>query len=118
MLSPRLRIIASSILGAFAIHATFVACSAGTGGGNAATTAGGGTAHADTADPACAQWRVESFMPASFQWAHIDMPDSTGALTEYSFPTGSPLDLPEGWQPFAADSFGPIQARRCIKPAP
>jgi hypothetical protein len=118
MMSPRLRIVLSSILGAFAIHATFVACSAGAGGGMAATTAGGGTAHADTSDPGCVQWRVEAFMPATFQWAKIDMPDSSGMANQYSFPIGTPLDLPEGWEPFASDSFGPIHARRCIKHGP
>ena len=114
MTSARFRIVTASVLGALAIHLTFTACAQRAGPDG--STAGGGTAHAQTPSaPPCAQWNVQAFTPKTFQLVEMTLTDSDGVPFETSFWQAGAFDLPEGYEPFAGDSFGSISARRCIK---
>ncbi|MGK4008600.1 hypothetical protein WMF31_38685 [Sorangium sp. So ce1036] len=58
-------------------------------------------------------------MPKSYAQATIPYPNPDSPPDNVVVrPVVEAFDLPEGWEPFAGDSFGSILARQCIKPAP
>jgi hypothetical protein len=115
-MSPRIKVGLFSLAGALAIHVALVACSSNT---TRFTTAPEGAARADTpgatAAP-CAQWEVQPFAPKSISWTPLSYTDSQGKPQQTSFRSyPSPLQLPQGWEPFGSDIDGSVFARHCIQ---
>lgn len=116
-MSSPIRVTLFSLLGACAIHVAFVACSS-TSKVTSSGAPGEGTAHAEPTSPAaapCARWQVKAFMPTGFSFKSVPITESDGSRSTISLPSATPLDLPEGWEPFAAEGYGAVIARHCAE---
>ncbi|MDB5217190.1 MAG: hypothetical protein JWO86_5117 [Myxococcaceae bacterium] len=114
-MTNRVSLFFGSLVGAVAIHAALVACTAG--GSYAGAPGTEGTAHADAtpaASAACTQWEIKTVTPTKFGWTEVSYSDSSGKTQSTSMPSIPATTLDTGWEPIGALYYSPL-ARRCIK---
>ncbi len=121
-MTKRISVVLGSLLGAVAIHATLVACSAGStrggiggvGGVEGIANAGPDTPAATAATPACTQWEIKTITPTAFGWTDVSYTDPSGKRQSTSMPSVDAMTLEAGWEPIGALYYSPL-VRRCVK---
>lgn len=116
-MTNRISLMLGSLVGAVAIHATLVACTAGASSYGVPGTEG--TAHADptpapAASVACTQWEIKTITPTKFGWTDVSYTDPSGKSQSTSMPSIDAMTLDTGWEPIGALYYSPL-VRRCIK---
>lgn len=118
LMTNRISLILGCLVGAAAIHATLVACTAGSslsGVPGAESTARADPAAAPgAASAACTQWEIKTITPTKFGWTSVSYRDSAGANQSTSLPAIDAMTLEPGWEPIGALYYSPL-VRRCIK---
>lgn len=117
-MTNRISLVLGSLVGAVAIHAALVACTAGSGVAGVSGVPGTeGVAHADatpTASPGCTQWEVKTVTPTKFGWASASYTDGAGKAQSTSMPNIEAMTLEAGWEPIGALYYSPL-VRHCVK---
>jgi len=114
-MTNRISLVLGSLIGAVAVHAALVACTAGTG--VAGVPGPEGTAHAQAApaaSAACTQWEIKTITPTKFGWTDVSYMDPSGKSQSTSMPAIDAMTLDSGWEPIGALYYSPL-VRRCIK---
>jgi hypothetical protein len=123
-MTNRISLVLGSLVGAVAIHATLVACTAGSGtsglaglSGMSGVPAAEGTARADatpTGSAACTQWEIKTVTPTAFGWTSVSYNDPSGKVQSTSMPSVDAMTLEPGWEPIGALYYSPL-VRHCVK---
>ncbi len=120
-MTNRISLVLGSLVGAVAIHATLVACTAGSGVAGVSGISGvpgtEGVAHADgtpTASAPCAQWEIKTVTPSTFGWTSVSYTDANGKAASTSMPNVDVMVLEAGWEPIGALYYSPL-VRHCVK---
>ena len=114
-MTNRISLILGSLVGAVAIHAALVACTAGASSSGVPGTEG--TAHADAtpaASAACTQWEIKTITPTKFGWTEVSYTDTSGKGQSTSMPSIDAMTLDTGWEPIGALYYSPL-VRHCVK---